>query len=145
LAGEIASLGCAFPDRFVVAGIIAKLPATWRDFATTLKHKREDISTEDLVITLDVEEKARAKDAPSTSAAAENGAISQILLRRNSTTRIRAKCRTMGSLRKPLTSRRRKWRRMIRSEQIMCVAKDGILQRIAATARTEMMASQTRR
>ena len=28
LAGEIASLGCALPDRFVAAGIIAKLSAT---------------------------------------------------------------------------------------------------------------------
>jgi len=28
LAGEIASLGCALPDRFVAVGIIAKLPAT---------------------------------------------------------------------------------------------------------------------
>ena len=68
LVGEIASLGCPLPDRFVVAGIIAKLPASWRDFATTLKHKREDISTENLIIALDVEEKARAKDAPGTSA-----------------------------------------------------------------------------
>ena len=33
-------------------------------FATTLKHKREDIYIEDLIISLDVEEKARAKDIP---------------------------------------------------------------------------------
>ena len=39
LVGEIACLGCALPDRFVAAGIIAKLPASWRDFTTTLKHK----------------------------------------------------------------------------------------------------------
>ena len=44
----------------MAAGIIAKLPASWRDFATTLKHKREDISIEDLIIALDVEEKASA-------------------------------------------------------------------------------------
>jgi len=42
----------------VATGIIAKLPATWWDFATTLKHKREDIFTEDLVTAVDVEEKA---------------------------------------------------------------------------------------
>jgi hypothetical protein len=79
LAGDIAGLGCALPDRFVGAGIIAKLPVAWQDFATTLKHKREDISTKDLVIALDVEEKARAKDAPSTSAVAENGASANIV------------------------------------------------------------------
>ena len=28
LVGEIASLGCPLPDRFVAAGIIAKLPAS---------------------------------------------------------------------------------------------------------------------
>ena len=63
--------------RFVAAGIIAKLPASWRDFATTLKHKREDISTENLIIALDVEEKARAKDAPGTSA---QGASANIIV-----------------------------------------------------------------
>ena len=68
LAREIAGLGCALPDRFVGAGIIAKLPASWRNFATTLKHKREDMSTENLIIALDVEEKVRAKDVPGTSA-----------------------------------------------------------------------------
>ena len=77
LVGEIASLGCPLPDRFVAAGIIAKLLASWRYFATTLKHKREDISTENLIIALDVEEKARAKDAPGTSA---QGASANIIV-----------------------------------------------------------------
>ena len=44
--------------------IIAKLPSTWRNFATTLKHKRQEISVENLIATLDVEEKAQKKDAP---------------------------------------------------------------------------------
>ena len=52
------------PDKFVVGGIIAKLPSTWRNFATALKHKRQKIFVEDLLDGLDVEEKARAKDAP---------------------------------------------------------------------------------
>ena len=42
--------------------IIAKLPSSWRNFATTLKHKRQEISVENLIASLDVEEKARAKD-----------------------------------------------------------------------------------
>jgi hypothetical protein len=74
LAREIACLGCPIPDRVVAMAIIVKLPTSWRDFATSLKHKREDISTESLITALDVEEKARVKDAPSTSAATENGA-----------------------------------------------------------------------
>jgi hypothetical protein len=64
-------------DRFVAAGIIAKLPASWRDFATTLKYKREDISTKDLIIALDVEEKSRAKDIPGTSS---QGASANIIV-----------------------------------------------------------------
>ena len=67
LVGEIAHLGCVLPPKFVAAGVIAKLPVSWRDFATSLKHKREEISVEYLIAALDVEEKARAKDAPSTS------------------------------------------------------------------------------
>lgn len=67
LVGEIAHLGCVLPLKFVAASIVAKLPTSWRDFATSLKHKREEISVDDLIAALDVEEKARAKDAPSTT------------------------------------------------------------------------------
>jgi hypothetical protein len=38
------------------------LPPSWRNFATTLKHKRHEISVESLIASLDVEDKARAKD-----------------------------------------------------------------------------------
>ena len=42
--------------------IIAKLPHAWTDFATSLKHKRQEFGIADLIGSLDVEEKARAKD-----------------------------------------------------------------------------------
>ena len=51
-----------YTDKFVAGCIIAKLPSQWRNFATTLKHKRQEISVENLIATLDVEEKARKKD-----------------------------------------------------------------------------------
>ncbi len=51
-----------FPDKFVAGGIIAKLPPSWNNFATSLKHKRQEFSVADLIGTLDVEEKARPKD-----------------------------------------------------------------------------------
>jgi hypothetical protein len=50
------------PNKFVAGCIIAKLPPLWRNFATALKHKRQEISVENLIASLDVEEKARAKD-----------------------------------------------------------------------------------
>ena len=59
---ELELLKVVVPDKFVAGGIIAKLPPAWRDFATTLKHKRTEISVSDVIASLDVEEKARAKD-----------------------------------------------------------------------------------
>jgi hypothetical protein len=49
-------------DEFVAGDIIAKLPPSWRDFVTALKHKRVHMSILDLIASLDVEEKAQAKD-----------------------------------------------------------------------------------
>ena len=54
---------CVLPDKFVAGGIISKLPSSWKDFATSLKHKRQALTIDGLIGTLDVEEKARAKDA----------------------------------------------------------------------------------
>jgi hypothetical protein len=53
---------CVLPDKFVAGAIITKLSHSWRDFATSLKHKRKEFTFDDLIATLDVEEKARAKD-----------------------------------------------------------------------------------
>jgi hypothetical protein len=62
LAKELDQFSCVLPDKFVAGGIIAKLPLSWMDFATTLKHKRQEFSVADLIGSFDVEERARAKD-----------------------------------------------------------------------------------
>jgi hypothetical protein len=62
LAKELELLKCVLPDEFVAECIIAKLPSSWRNFAKSLKHKRCKISVENLIASLDVEEKAWAKD-----------------------------------------------------------------------------------
>ena len=49
------------PDKFIAGGIIAKLPPSWTDFATTLKHKRQEFSVAELIGSLDVEERAEQK------------------------------------------------------------------------------------
>jgi hypothetical protein len=46
----------------MAGGIIAKLPPSWKDFATSLKRKRQNFNVEELIGTLDVEERVRAKD-----------------------------------------------------------------------------------
>jgi hypothetical protein len=43
--------------------MIAKLPSSWGNFATSLKHRRQEISVENLIASLDLEEKSRAMDA----------------------------------------------------------------------------------
>jgi hypothetical protein len=46
----------------VVGGIITKLLPFWTDFTTTLTHKRQEFSLVELIGSLDVEERTRAKD-----------------------------------------------------------------------------------
>jgi hypothetical protein len=62
LAKELENNNCELPDKFMAGGIIAKLPPSWSDFATSLKHKRQEFGLTDLIGSLGVEEKARAKD-----------------------------------------------------------------------------------
>jgi hypothetical protein len=62
LAKELKQFPCVLPNKFVADGSIAKLPPSWIDFATTLKHKRQEFSVTELIGSLDVEERARAKD-----------------------------------------------------------------------------------
>ena len=51
------------PDKFVLGYIISMLSSCWKDCATSLKHKRHEFTTDGLIGTFDIEEKARAKDA----------------------------------------------------------------------------------
>ena len=62
LAKELEHFPCLLPDKFVAGGIIAKLPPSLRDFATSLKHKRQEFSVAELIGSLDVEERTRVKD-----------------------------------------------------------------------------------
>ena len=55
LAKELQHFPCLLPNKFVIGGIIAKLPPFWRDFATSLKHKRQEFSVAELIGSLDVE------------------------------------------------------------------------------------------
>jgi hypothetical protein len=64
LVRELAHFDCVLPDRFMVGGIIAKLPPSWKYFSTSLKHNKETMTVESMIASLDVEEKARSKDMP---------------------------------------------------------------------------------
>jgi hypothetical protein len=71
---ELGLLKIIILDEFVAGGIIAKLPPSWRDFVTALKHKRVHISILNLIASLDVEEKAQVKDGRSKGAEGQTSA-----------------------------------------------------------------------
>jgi hypothetical protein len=62
LSKEHESFGCVLPDKFLAGCIIDKLLQAWIGFATSLKHKRQEFGIAELISSLDVEEKAKAKD-----------------------------------------------------------------------------------
>jgi hypothetical protein len=61
LTKELDQFPYVLSDKFVVSGIIAKLPPSCRDFATSLKHKRQEFSVTELIRSIDVEQRVRAK------------------------------------------------------------------------------------
>ncbi|KAK1633200.1 hypothetical protein QYE76_007515, partial [Lolium multiflorum] len=81
LAKELEQFKCTLPDKFVAGGIIAKLSPSWRNFATSLKHKRQEFSVSDLIGSLHVEEKARAKDTRIRSF--EGGSSANVVQKKN--------------------------------------------------------------
>ena len=82
IAKELEQYSCEFPDKFIAGGIIAKLPPSWRNFATSQKHKRQEFSVVDLIGSLDVEEKARAKDTRARGF--EGGSSANFVQKKNS-------------------------------------------------------------
>ena len=55
MAKELELLKCVLPYKFFAGCIVAKLPPSWRNFATSLKHQRHELSVEYLIGSLDVE------------------------------------------------------------------------------------------
>ncbi|KAI3739074.1 hypothetical protein L2E82_29458 [Cichorium intybus] len=53
---DIHAEGMLMSETFQVAAIIEKLPLAWVDFKKSLKHKRKEMSVEDLIVQLQVEE-----------------------------------------------------------------------------------------
>ncbi|KAK1606289.1 hypothetical protein QYE76_029962 [Lolium multiflorum] len=116
MAKELELLKCVLPDKFVAGCIVAKLPPSWRNFATSLKHQRHEFSVENIMGSLDVEEKARAKDKHTGGTEGRSAAN---MVQKNA----HKSKRTRESPRLPTSRRRGKRRRKILAG---CVARRAI-------------------
>jgi hypothetical protein len=54
LAKELDSFNCAVLDKFVAGDIITKLPPSWKNLVTSLKHNRKEFKVVELIGSLDV-------------------------------------------------------------------------------------------
>ncbi|WP_265645613.1 hypothetical protein, partial [Escherichia coli] len=54
--------GMELSESFQVACIIEKLPPAWKDFKNYLKHKRKEMSIEDIIVRLRIEEDNRRSE-----------------------------------------------------------------------------------
>ncbi|XP_027168509.1 uncharacterized protein LOC113768370 [Coffea eugenioides] len=59
---EILAEGMILSETFQVAAVIEKPPPGWKDFKNYLKHKRKEMSMEDLIVRLRIEEDNRGSD-----------------------------------------------------------------------------------
>jgi len=64
---EIEAEGMMLSESFQVAAMIEKLPPRWRDFKNYLKHKRKEMTLEDLILRLRIEEDNKKSDGKTAS------------------------------------------------------------------------------
>jgi hypothetical protein len=72
LVRELVQYNCNLPDRFQVNAILAKLWPSWRDFVTSCRHMKKQLTLYELSAAINVEERARASNRPSLQVHANN-------------------------------------------------------------------------
>jgi hypothetical protein len=62
---DLVQYGCVLPDSFQVNAILAKLPHSWRDFVTSRRHMKKQMTLTELSAVINMEERARSSNKPS--------------------------------------------------------------------------------
>lgn len=62
VVAELNNEGMILPAPFIVGSLIEKLPDSWKDYKNTMKHKRKDMTLEELIVHIRIEEKNRNLD-----------------------------------------------------------------------------------
>ncbi|KZV58547.1 hypothetical protein F511_12374 [Dorcoceras hygrometricum] len=88
---DLIAEGMEINEPFQVAAIIEKLPQMWRDFKNYLKHKRKELTLEELIVRLRIEEDSRTSDAKTYKKAMEAEAKANLTESSNAQKRKRPK------------------------------------------------------
>ena len=70
---ELEAEGHMVGELFLVEAITGKLPPSWRDYRNYLKHKKKEISLQDLIVRLKIEADNRGVTKPSEEAFVAEG------------------------------------------------------------------------
>ncbi|XP_077252586.1 uncharacterized protein LOC143891992 [Tasmannia lanceolata] len=62
IISQVHQQGVNLDDYVIIPSIIDKLPLSWKDFRKSLKYKKEEMTLEELIQTLQVEDESRLRD-----------------------------------------------------------------------------------
>ncbi|KAH0712403.1 hypothetical protein KY289_008362 [Solanum tuberosum] len=62
IANKIAISGIPLDENFHVGAIVSKLPPSWKEYISKLLHKKEDLTLEQLLQHLQIEQETRYRD-----------------------------------------------------------------------------------
>ncbi|KZV37141.1 hypothetical protein F511_15061 [Dorcoceras hygrometricum] len=88
---DLIAEGMEINEPFQVAAIIEKLSQMWRDFKNYLKHERKELTLEELIVRLRIEEDSRTSDAKTYKKAMEAEAKANLTESSNAKKRKRPK------------------------------------------------------